>query len=70
VEANIQATSIILAGQSKATSPPRATSPYPLRAVLGSRARVEGDVTSKALAIAEGAVFIGSSKHGRVDPPA
>ena len=31
------------------------------RVVLGPRARVEGDVTSTTLAIAEGAVFIGSS---------
>ncbi len=31
---------------------------------LGSRARVEGDITSKTLAIAEGAVFVGSSVMG------
>lgn len=31
------------------------------RVMLGPRARVEGDVTSTTLAIAEGAVFIGSS---------
>jgi cytoskeletal protein CcmA (bactofilin family) len=31
------------------------------RVALGPRARVEGDVTSTALAIADGAVFIGSS---------
>ena len=31
------------------------------RVALGPRARVEGDVTSTTLAIAEGAVFIGSS---------
>ena len=31
------------------------------RVMLGPRARVEGDVTSTTLAIAEGAVFLGSS---------
>jgi cytoskeletal protein CcmA (bactofilin family) len=31
------------------------------RVILGPRARVEGDVTSTTLAIADGAVFIGSS---------
>ena len=34
------------------------------RVVLGPRARVEGDVTSTTLGIAEGAVFIGSSSMG------
>ena len=32
---------------------------------LGSRARVEGDIASTALAIAEGAVFIGTSVMGQ-----
>ena len=31
------------------------------KVALGPRARVEGDVTSTTLAIADGAVFIGSS---------
>src|SRR5439155_17881741 len=35
---------------------------------LGSRARVEGDITSKALVIAEGAVFIGRSIMGGETP--
>jgi cytoskeletal protein CcmA (bactofilin family) len=32
---------------------------------LGSEARVEGDIHSTALAIAEGAVFIGKSVMGQ-----
>ena len=32
---------------------------------LGSRARVEGDIRSTALAIAEGAFFIGTSVMGQ-----
>jgi cytoskeletal protein CcmA (bactofilin family) len=35
---------------------------------LGPRARVEGDVTSTTLAIAEGAVFIGSSTMDEQTP--
>ena len=38
------------------------------RVVLGPRARVEGDVTSTTLAIAEGAVFIGSSTMDEETP--
>jgi cytoskeletal protein CcmA (bactofilin family) len=38
------------------------------RVTLGPRARVEGDVTSTTLAIAEGAVFIGSSTMGEQTP--
>jgi cytoskeletal protein CcmA (bactofilin family) len=38
------------------------------RVLLGPRARVEGDVTSTTLAIAEGAVFIGSSTMGEQTP--
>jgi cytoskeletal protein CcmA (bactofilin family) len=38
------------------------------RVLLGPRARVEGDVTSMTLAIAEGAVFIGSSTMGEQSP--
>jgi cytoskeletal protein CcmA (bactofilin family) len=38
------------------------------RVLLGPRARVEGDVTSTTLAIAEGAVFIGSSTMGEQAP--
>jgi cytoskeletal protein CcmA (bactofilin family) len=34
------------------------------RVALGPRARVEGQITSTSLAIAEGAVFIGSSTMG------
>ncbi|MGH2579823.1 MAG: bactofilin family protein, partial [Actinomycetota bacterium] len=34
------------------------------KVALGPRARVEGDVTSTTLAIAEGAVFIGRSTMG------
>jgi cytoskeletal protein CcmA (bactofilin family) len=32
---------------------------------LGPRARVEGDITSTTLAIAEGAVFVGTSFMGQ-----
>jgi cytoskeletal protein CcmA (bactofilin family) len=38
------------------------------RVALGPRARVEGDVTSTTLAIAEGAVFIGSSTMDEQTP--
>ncbi len=38
------------------------------RVALGPRARVEGDVTSTTLAIAEGAVFIGSSSMDEQTP--
>ena len=38
------------------------------RVALGPRARVEGDVTSATLAIAEGAVFIGSSSMDEQTP--
>lgn len=38
------------------------------RVALGPRARVEGDVTSATLAIAEGAVFIGSSSMDEQSP--
>jgi cytoskeletal protein CcmA (bactofilin family) len=36
--------------------------------MLGPRARVEGDVASTTLAIAEGAVFIGSSNMDEETP--
>lgn len=88
VEANIQATSIVLGGQVKGNLAAKGDVSLPAdsrldgdirahnvdvggivkgnivgkgRVVLGPRARVEGDVTSTTLAIAEGAVFIGSS---------
>jgi cytoskeletal protein CcmA (bactofilin family) len=37
------------------------------RASLGPRARVEGDITSRALSIAEGAVFLGRSVMDETD---
>jgi len=88
VEANIEATSIVLGGQVKGNLAAKGDVSLPAdsrldgdirahnvdvggivkgniigkgRVVLGPRARVEGDVTSTTLAIAEGAVFIGSS---------
>jgi cytoskeletal protein CcmA (bactofilin family) len=38
------------------------------RVALGPRARVEGQITSTTLAIAEGAVFIGSSTMDEQTP--
>ena len=91
VEANIEATSIVLGGQVKGNLAAKGDVSLPAdsrldgdiradnvdvggivmgnvlakgRVVLGPRARVEGDVTSTTLAIAEGAVFIGSSRMG------
>lgn len=88
VEANIEATSIVLGGRVKGNLAAKGDVSLPAdsrldgdirahnvdvggivmgnvvakgRVVLGPRARVEGDVTSTTLAIAEGAVFIGSS---------
>ena len=39
------------------------------RVELGSRARVEGDITSASLAIADGAIFIGRSIMSEDAPP-
>ena len=95
MEANIQAGSIVLAGQVKGNLAATGDVSLPAesrldgnirghnvdvggvvkgnivgkgRVLLGPRARVEGDVTSMTLAIAEGAVFIGSSTMGEQSP--
>jgi len=96
VEANIEATSIVLGGQVKGNLAAKGDVSLPAdsrldgdirahnvdvggivmgnvvakgRVVLGPRARVEGDVTSTTLAIAEGAVFIGSSRMDEEKSP-
>jgi cytoskeletal protein CcmA (bactofilin family) len=95
VEANIQAGSIVLAGQVKGNLAAKGDVSLPAdsrldgnirahnvdvggvvkgdivgrgRVALGPRARVEGQVTSTRLAIAEGAVFIGSSTMDEQTP--
>jgi cytoskeletal protein CcmA (bactofilin family) len=95
VEANIQAGSIVLAGQVKGNLAAKGNVSLPAdsrldgnirahnvdvggvvmgdivgkgRVALGPRARVEGQITSTTLAIADGAVFIGSSTMDEQTP--